>query len=575
MSESEELLKKAQQLIKEKKFQEAVDHLPDETIEAAEPESLRADLYAEKAKAFYKIEKYDLSKEGAEKALTINPEQVKALTAMGMYYNKSNEYDKSIEYFNKANKIAPENHLPHSLLGLIYYNQKQYNKTIEHFETARKLAPENIATYTNLGLVYSEIRKYDKAIDLCQEAIKIDHTNPSIYFSLGLIYQTQKEYYEAIENYEKVIDLDPEYTKAYYTLGLVYYKQGRYSKSLNYYEKYIHLTEKDPTFYTKIVQDKVKEIHEHQQTGSDEIAALVTQIKDLLEYNDGGVTHYTSLSAARALLLEASPMRLSEGAFLNDTSEGKELLEFLSIEPERPAKGAQAEPFARKPFIGSFVPGDKHDNLTLWRMYGKENKEEAMGCSITINAKRLIDAIEKKLLPEESFPEEKTSINPLRENFQFYRVAYREAKTDQSENETNTFKIPGASKEEEKKLNEQMKQLKEKIKEFEKKKKISITQNPTAMKWINEIAYLFKSEAYQHEHELRLIIDGVGFDKVIEGDASPPRVYIELVSLRPLAEKITIGPKVSRSDEWASAFYYSLREDDLEPPILISRLPYK
>lgn len=54
-------------------------------------------------------------------------------------------------------------------------------------------------------------------------------------------------------------------------------------------------------------------------------------------------------------------------------------------------------------------------------------------------------------------------------------------------------------------------------------------------KWLNEIAYLFKSEVYQHENELRLFIEPVGSPSIpeilIDKGSSPPRVYIELPTI--------------------------------------------
>ena len=115
--------------------------------------------------------------------------------------------------------------------------------------------------------------------------------------------------------------------------------------------------------------------------------------------------------------------------------------------------------------------------------------------------------------------------------------------------------------------------LKDKVKKLNKKQKIDVT------KLLNNIAYLFKSSEYQYEHEVRLVVQGVGFSKKIERDFTPPKVYIELVDIVPALTKITLGPKVERADEWAAAFNYHIkeqlkgREDKVE--IIISHLPFK
>jgi hypothetical protein len=42
-----------------------------------------------------------------------------------------------------------------------------------------------------------------------------------------------------------------------------------------------------------------------------------------------------------------------------------------------------------------------------------------------------------------------------------------------------------------------------------------------------------------------------------------------------LKQKITLGTKVHRAEEWASAFYYKLDAEGHHPEIMISHLPFK
>ena len=86
---------------------------------------------------------------------------------------------------------------------------------------------------------------------------------------------------------------------------------------------------------------------------------------------------------------------------------------------------------------------------------------------------------------------------------------------------------------------------------------------------------MFKTSEYQYEHEIRLVVKGIGFEKKVDVELTPPRVYIELTEVNPSIRKITLGPKVEKADEWAAAFYYTLDKSDYHPEILISHLPFK
>jgi len=292
---------------------------------------------------------------------------------------------------------------------------------------------------------------------------------------------------------------------------------------------------------------------------------LVNKIKELLLFEKGSITHYTSLSVAKALIIDKSSFRLSEGAFLNDTSEGKELYKFLSFNFfSQKGDDTIAELFTQKPFIGSFVPGDKHDDLTLWRMYGKEEKEEAKGCAITIDMTKLLENLNDKMI----LGSKDSSSSKTDEEFRFYRIAYR------NQGKQARFIIPGASKQQVK-LNEYMNDLSDKVKAFNPNEREETSDIQNLVELLNEIAYLFKSAEYQHEKELRLVIRGIGFTKEVDSGSLQPRVYIELVTARPLIARITLGPKVERADEWAAAFFYSLSKEGYQPEIHISHLPFK
>jgi hypothetical protein len=94
---------------------------------------------------------------------------------------------------------------------------------------------------------------------------------------------------------------------------------------------------------------------------------------------------------------------------------------------------------------------------------------------------------------------------------------------------------------------------------------------------LDSIAFLFKNSEYQHERELRLVINGNSFHKKnYDADGIIPKVYIELIPFNTIIEKIVLGPKVQRAEEWRALFHYKMLEYGVvNPEICISTLPYK
>lgn len=531
-----------------------------------------------------------------KKAIEINPALAYPYNGLGNVYYALKDLAKAIEYYTKAIELDSENNVAYNNLGAVYYEIKEYQKATDCFKRSILLSPKDSYSYNGLGNVYNQLNEHENAIIWYNRAIEINPKSSYPYNGIGNVHFNKGEYTLAIELYEKAIDLDPnensaynnlglvfqilrEYDKAiefhnkailidggnsmqYYHLALAYELKGNYENAIVNFEKYIRLTNNENDLYTQIAQSKINNLRNNISNPVYKVVnKLVDEIKDILLYKKETVTHYTSFSTAQNLVLKNSRFRLSEGTFLNDTSEGRELFRFLkssNAEVLGSEMTTVATKFSPKPFIGSFVSGKKHDDLALWRMYGKENKEDGKGCTLTVDRIAFLDAIHNMLSDKSN---NNNSGDKPRE-FEFYRVAY----WDISENK---FFVPDIKTVDLDNFNEKMEELRK-----------HIVPNPTQdiLALLNTITYLFKTAEYKYEHEVRLVIDAVGIElieKIIDETFEPPKVYIKLVSVAPLIKSITLGPKVEGADEWAAAFSYILEKSGHTPAIYISHLPYK
>lgn len=565
MSDLNKILELVKKLNKSGDHKKVIDTLDKEILNQLQS----ADLYAEKAQAYYRLKSFDNCKKAIEKSLNIDNNNAKALHYKGNLFYDDNEYNEAIKYYNKAIKSNSKFSFPYHGLGITYSNLKEHKKAIKNFNKAIEIDPDLSVSYISLGKEYSKVKEFDNAIEAFKKGISLDpYTSNGIKNLLGIAYKKAGKYKLSIECFSEILKTDNDFDPAHYNRAQTYHLIEDYKNSLKGYKKYIELTNSAPDYYTSIAKSKVKELKKLiNDAWYSKISDIVKKIKSVLLYEEDCATHYTSLSVAKALILDSSKFRLSEGTFLNDTSEGRELFKFLEFNFNiKKQNETLAKPYAIKPFIGSFVSDNRHDDLTLWRMYGKEQKEEAKGCAITFVIKEFFKNIENSLV-EESIDDTSPIIN---NEFRFYKVAYRE------KSDSDIFSIPGDDKEKVKELNTLMNNLNKEISIFKSRrgpKKSSDIQNLEEL--LNEIAYLFKSNEYKHEHELRLVVKAVGFEKIIDTATNPIKVYIELAGIRQIINKITLGPKVERADEWASAFYYSLEKDDSQPEILISHLPFK
>lgn len=520
----------------------------------------------------YKDKKeYKIAEDYYLKVIQLDPYYSGSYNAIGNIYFDKKEYEKAKEYYNRAIEIDSNYSNPYIGLGNIYSQKREFKKAEEYYLKAIKIDPRSSLSHNGMGNVYYKKREYEKAKKHFLNAIKIDPNYSSPYNGLGAVYKAKKEFKKAEENYDIAIKLNAELPSPYYNKAIMFFESKDYQKAKEFYQKYIDLKNDNEDYSSKFAKSRIEEIDKILDNSSyKKISNLINQIKNLLLFSGECITHYTSISTVQILVLNGSSLRLSEGSFLNDTSEGEELFKFLDDFLIK-SKNNNEEIFTKRPFIGSFVDAEKNNDLTLWRMYGKENLEEAKGCSITINAQELKKEIKIKVNPNS----ENNITNT--DDIEFYRVAYRN---------NNSFEFAGATTATNKKLTDLMQSLKNEIQNFKKKTSKKKNEEVEIIELLNSIAYLFKSIEYKYENEIRLVInEAIGFDRKMDfgmdekgnftPSINPNKVYIELVPLCPLLKTITIGPKVAKAEEWASTFHYHLLNNNHNPEIHISKIPFK
>ena len=479
----------------------------------------------------------------------------------------SEEIIDSITY--ELKKIKKENSAELYLLrGNAWYDKNNYNNAIDDYNKAIKINKNYTLAFYNRGFAKIKKGEYDSAIEDYSKVVTIDESYVGAYVVRGSIYKFKEKSPLALEDYNKAISIDTYFANAYYNRGILK-KDSKTStdskinleEAKQDFQKYLELTAgendnwaKYAEYYIEDINERIAEINELKNDNElSNIENLISKIKTELIVTEDCITHYTSLSALRSLILGHSKFRMSEGNFMNDPSEGKGFFKFLGYDLYAfRTDDFLSENFSPKPFIASFVAKDKYDYLNMWRFYGKENGVEAKGCAITLPKKELVESIDNSL------PEEFADIVRRKSDMNFYSVAYIDPIT-------NTFNIPDSTNSD--KLTELMNELKSKVTSYKNGNKASLEKR------LKSISFLFKSNIYKSEHEVRLVVNGVEFIKKIDMDIVPPRVYIELAPIKKIVKQITLGPKVDKANEWASAFHYSY---EVNPPeIIISHLPYQ
>ncbi|MDA8014992.1 MAG: hypothetical protein MPK09_05180 [Gammaproteobacteria bacterium] len=257
----------------------------------------------------------------------------------------------------------------------------------------------------------------------------------------------------------------------------------------------------------------------------------------------GSVVHYTELRVLKNLA-QGNPFRLYNVGYMNDREEGET---FLKIVQEMSGHNIRSSFYSGEgkdsyspAYVGSFVRmsekevEQKNGNLFLWRTYGKNEKEDGAGACIYLSAYGFsgkLTGIFGQMLPSKN------------DNSQYciYRVAY--------ESEMAADKELHSALE---KLAELLKYVAETDWGDEKDGVYKLVRE-----MLDQIRFLFKSDYYAAEEELRIVQSHYSYESghpdafsAVKTDVEsfPPRFFVEVENL-PL-QAVILGPVVRGFREW-------------------------
>jgi Flp pilus assembly protein TadD len=141
----------------------------------------------------------------AEMVLSKNPNDAKALNALGLYHYKKGHYPAAIMMLEKALKAEPNLSEAHNNLGLTYLAQKENRDAIKEFRKAIEVNPNDGIAAANLGSIYIEHKDYNKALVAMEIAYKKNSKDPKILNNYGIALAAAGKYNEARDMYKQAL----------------------------------------------------------------------------------------------------------------------------------------------------------------------------------------------------------------------------------------------------------------------------------------------------------------------------------------------------------------------------------
>jgi tetratricopeptide (TPR) repeat protein len=155
---------------------------------AVHADHLGASTYIEKGWSLISLGDYPGAVQALDKALTLSPGAVQALSLLGWAQMLDERYDEALGNFSKVLMKEPANALARINVGYICLKKRIFGEAIEHLSKAIRLDNDRKATlyaHYYLGLVYLEREMYEDAQTFLRKTLKLGPNLIEAYFELG------------------------------------------------------------------------------------------------------------------------------------------------------------------------------------------------------------------------------------------------------------------------------------------------------------------------------------------------------------------------------------------------------
>ena len=161
------------------------------------------------ARSLHEQDKNDEARQWVEKALAVNPQNLKAWYQRG-WMSMANDPDAASADFEKALSIQPSFAMAHRDLGMILLHKGEYADAAKHLQQAASLGLNRPQLFNFLGIAYSRTGRYQDAAEVYEKALEKDPQYAEAHLNLSYVYEKLSRPREAHSEYEIACKLKSE-----------------------------------------------------------------------------------------------------------------------------------------------------------------------------------------------------------------------------------------------------------------------------------------------------------------------------------------------------------------------------
>ena len=168
------------------------------------------------------------------KAIEKDPDYMLGYFNIGISYNEIGEYEKAREYLLKGLEIDDEYDPIYSSIAWGYSQERKHKEALRYLQKAIKINPDDMGHFDDAAMQLLDLDRFEEAIQMLEVPLQKDPENTETLDRMGWIYTHMDEFDTARKYFERSIAVDSESSRPYHFMAINYFKQGNFEKSQEY-----------------------------------------------------------------------------------------------------------------------------------------------------------------------------------------------------------------------------------------------------------------------------------------------------------------------------------------------------
>ncbi len=190
-----------------------------------------ASLHIRRADCYRRLKQYDKALIDAERAASIDPENVDVWETLGLIHVAKGDAEKALRQFDRAVQVTPDEPAMYYRRGELLFEMDEFDRAVRDFSRVIELDPDNAAAWCSRGACRVAQRKFGVALGDLGTAIDLDERFVLAYVTRGAARLKFSDSDGALHDFARVIELDPENPTPYVLRAAIWTEREEFARA--------------------------------------------------------------------------------------------------------------------------------------------------------------------------------------------------------------------------------------------------------------------------------------------------------------------------------------------------------